>query len=132
MLDDNPIRTPYGQLPAVVRVLNVSDQSVETTSWLESSLANDSAMAVKLESADMGAAITLLRQEFFDAVIVHHTEKLNALDAIHPLRTASPDELAVVVCSLSILDTEAGLAADTAVVSNALVSGDNCCLRSLA
>lgn len=106
MFDDRTLTTPYGQMPPVMRVLNVaaedhangrpSDSS--TVGWLDACLANDSAMAVKLEHATLEAAMTLLRQESFDVVILHHeVGKLDAVAGLAPIRAASPDYLAVVV-----------------------------------
>ena len=106
MVDDKYPMTPYGQLPPVMRVLDVSAQNTATGSakddstvgWLEECLANDSAMVVKLEHTTLESAMTLLRQEQFDVVILHHeVGKLDAVAALAPIRAASPDYLAIVV-----------------------------------
>jgi len=105
MADDRFPTTPYGELPPVMRVLDISDTDSSASkltnadaTWLEECLANDSAIAVKLEPATLEAAMTLLRQEVFDVVIVHHQPgRFDAVSALAPIRAASPDFLAVVV-----------------------------------
>lgn len=98
MLDDRSPQTSYGQLPPVMRVLDISSANGEPDAWLADCLANDSAMAVKLEPASLESAMALLRQEVFEAVIVQHQPgKLDAIAAIGAIRAASPDFLAMVV-----------------------------------
>lgn len=81
-----------------MRVLDVSAPNSNATAALEQCLASDSAMAVKLEPATLKSAMTRLREEVFDAVLVRHQpEELDALAALAPLRAASPDYLAVIV-----------------------------------
>lgn len=89
--------TPYGCLPPVMRVLCVSSDPANVSSWLEEALASDSAMAIKLESASLEAAMGMLRQEVIDAVIVNHDDRLDGIGAVGPLRAASPECLAIVV-----------------------------------
>lgn len=97
MLHDKLPKTPYGELPPVIRALDISFDGAITSAWLEQCLANDSAVAVKLEPATIESAMTSLRQEFFDVVILHDDLSQPAEQAIEPLRTASPDHLAIVV-----------------------------------
>lgn len=105
MADDKFPTTPYGELPPVMRVLDISETNSSASelndgdaTWLEECLAKDSAIAVRLEPATLEAAMKLLRQEVFDVVIVHHQPgRLDAVSALAPIRAASPDFLAVVV-----------------------------------
>lgn len=102
MTDDKFPTIPYGELPPLLRVLEISARGETSESdshnWLAECLANDSAMDIKLEPATLTSAMTLLRQEVFDVVIVHHLPgHVDAMAAIGPIRTSSPDCLAVVV-----------------------------------
>lgn len=96
MFDDKLPQSEFGQLPHVMRVLEITSQH-GSRSWLEKCLADDSAMAVKLESVPLDAAITLLRQQVYDSVIIQDGPNFDAIKALAPLRTASPDHLAIVV-----------------------------------
>lgn len=84
-----------------MRALDISAEGAITSAWLERCLADDSAIAIKLEPATIESAMTSLRQEFFDVVILHDDPALPATSAIEPLRTASPDHLAIVVIGSS-------------------------------
>jgi DNA-binding NarL/FixJ family response regulator len=97
MLEDKFSRTPYGQLPPTIRALNIAVDGAKTTDWLQQCLSDDSAMDVALSAGTLESAMTSLREEFFDVVILHDHVQLDALSALEPLRTASPDHLAIVV-----------------------------------
>ncbi len=94
-------------LPPRLRVLFVAS-AAQTGQWLAESLESDSATKVEL-SLVLGAtaALTRLRDEPFDAVLVGHDEgRLNGLELVEALRAGGHDEPVIV------LGEEAGIEFD--------------------
>lgn len=79
--------TPWGLLPPRLRVLYVTTAR-RTGAWLAEAFAGDSACQVSMqESRGASAALTQLRDQVFDAVLIgHEPPQLDAfelLDALH-------------------------------------------------
>lgn len=89
----------FGELPSSLRALCVS--STGETNWLQPLLAADNAIQLDLVHATVDAAMKLLREAMFDLVILCETDDFDATRVIAPLRTAAPDQLAIVVLSQS-------------------------------
>ena len=90
--------TPWGCLPARMRVLFVSGRQ-RSGEWLAESIATDSASEVLLEkSTGMAAGLARLRNEVFDAVLLsHEVEGFDALELLDAVRAGSSDEQPVIV-----------------------------------
>lgn len=127
MYEDKLPQSEFGQLPPIMRVLEITPD--RAPSWLEECLADDSAMAVKLESASLDAAMTLLREQVYDAVIVQDGPDFDAVEALGPLRTASPDHLAIVVIGEKPAASMTALCLDSS--ADAYVCRDSTDVRTL-
>jgi DNA-binding response OmpR family regulator len=88
----------WRQLPPRMRVLYIATRQ-RTGGWLAEAFAADSASRVVLEEAvGMGAGLSRLRDEVFDAVLVsHEAEELNALDLIEGYRAGGADDPIIVL-----------------------------------
>jgi DNA-binding response OmpR family regulator len=88
----------WRQLPPRMRVLYIATRQ-RTGGWLAEAFAADSASRVVLEEAvGMGAGLSRLRDDVFDAVLVsHEAEELNALDLIEGYRAGGADDPIVVL-----------------------------------
>ncbi|HEX3726218.1 MAG TPA: hypothetical protein VHV08_08240 [Pirellulales bacterium] len=90
--------TPWGLLPPRLRVLFVATPR-RTGDWLAEVFAGDSACQVSVEEA-MGpaAALTVLREQAFDVVLVtHEPGDLDALAFVEALRAGGGDEPIVIL-----------------------------------
>jgi DNA-binding response OmpR family regulator len=88
----------WRRLPPRMRVLYIATRQ-RTGGWLAEAFAADSASRVVLEEAvGMGAGLSRLRDEVFDAVLVsHEPEELNALDLIEGYRAGGADDPVIVL-----------------------------------
>jgi DNA-binding NarL/FixJ family response regulator len=88
----------WRQLPPRMRVLYIATRQ-RTGGWLAEAFAADSASRVVLEEAvGMGAGLSRLRDDVFDAVLVsHEAEELNALDLIEGYRAGGADDPIIVL-----------------------------------
>jgi DNA-binding response OmpR family regulator len=88
----------WRRLPPRMRVLYIATRQ-RTGGWLAEAFAADSASRVVLEEAvGMGAGLSRLRDEVFDAVLVsHEPEELNALDMIEGYRAGGADDPIIVL-----------------------------------
>ena len=104
----NVRRTPLGSLPARLRMLQVSD-SARAEDWLAEALAADRATAVQIEQATGAeAALARLRDEVFDAIVVHHVPGcFDALDLAEAIRGLGVEEPLVVLGDADSVDLAA-------------------------
>ena len=81
--------TPNGHLPPVMRLLHVQDP-VNAGTWLADRLSEDTAVEIQLEVHDPATAMSRLREEPFDAVLISHLPgKLDAIELVPALRAGS-------------------------------------------
>lgn len=86
---------PLAALPAILTVLQVS---VTQDDWLECLLAEHPTTPVKIEDADLASAMTRLREQNFDCVILRHEPpSLDAAATLPSMRTVFPHQPIVVV-----------------------------------
>ncbi|MGE0610430.1 MAG: hypothetical protein AB7O62_25300 [Pirellulales bacterium] len=99
---------PWGSLPARMRVLHVAAPA-RGTEWLSEAFAADSATLVTLESvAGSTAAMLLLHEQSYDAVLVRHEPKpLDAPEFVAALRAGGGDMPVVVLGDDAAIDIEA-------------------------
>jgi DNA-binding response OmpR family regulator len=81
-----------GSLPPQLKVLSITTTG-QTGSWLAAAFAADSATQVALtEVVGVTAGLTWLRDEEFDAVLIHHVpDQLDALDLVEGLRAGGSE-----------------------------------------
>jgi|GEM_PF-6231998 len=89
----------FGELPSSLRALCVSSNG--DTNWLQPLLVADNAIQLDLVHATVDASMKLLRESIYDLVILCEADDLDATGVLVPLRTAAPDQLAIVVLSQS-------------------------------
>ena len=90
--------TPWGQLPAQMRILFIAG-TARTAGWLAESFAADTASDVELrEATGVAAGLAQLRDELFDAVMISHEgEGLDALELLDAIRAGSCDDQPIIV-----------------------------------
>lgn len=96
--DIAPNMPTWQRLPPRMRVLFIAAQA-RTGVWLTQAFANDSATTVLLEEAvGSTAGMERLRDDVFDAVLVHHVPgRLDALDLVEGFRTGGAEEPIIVL-----------------------------------
>jgi len=111
----------WGTLPHRMHVLYISPAG-RGAGWLTDALSCDSASDVVLEeAAGMTAGVSRLREEVFDAVLLHHDGgPYDVLDLVEALRAGGSEEALVVLgtgaeSEMSVLCYEAGADAYLAV-----------------
>ena len=89
---------PWGLMPAALRVLYITTRS-RTGGWLAEAFAADSAAEILLDQViGSAAALTRLRDEPFDAILVSHEPgELDALALIEAYRAGGADEPIIVL-----------------------------------
>ena len=60
-------------------------------------MAADSGIRLHLVPATIESGTRLIRDEMFDLIVIHEDQQLDATKLIGPMRTAAPDQLAIVV-----------------------------------
>ena len=89
--------TEFGQLASVMRTLYITELP-QSEDWLRDCLASDSAVDVRLECVHLEAAMTRLREEAYDVILLHHAPRLlDAIATIGTLRAVGADYQAVLV-----------------------------------
>ena len=99
----NPLpAAPWGLLPPTMRVLYVTTYQ-RKGAWLAEAFAADSAAEVELhEALGTTAALTRLRDEAYDAILVSHEPgELDALEFIEGLRAGGAEEPLIILGSNS-------------------------------
>ena len=91
----NRLSSSVSELPSTLRLLCVTANG--NSGWLSQSLAADTAMDAEICSATLDSAMRYLREELFDLVVLVECPRLDSLEAMSPLRTTAPDNLAIVV-----------------------------------
>lgn len=90
--------TPWGQLPAAMKVLFIAGPT-RTGGWLAEAFAADTASEIELhESKGVAAGLARLRDALFDAVMISHERPdLDALELLDAIRAGSCDDQPLVV-----------------------------------
>lgn len=90
--------TPWGLLPPRLRVLYVTTAR-RTGAWLAEAFAGDSACQVSMqESRGASAALTQLRDQVFDAVLIgHEPPQLDAFELLDALHGSGAEESLIVL-----------------------------------
>src|SRR5262245_20990230 len=88
----------WGQMPARMKVLYVTTLR-RTGGWLAEAFATDCAVEIYLQEAiGVTAALSQLRDEVFDAVLISHEPgSLDSLDLIEGLRAGGNEEPMIVL-----------------------------------
>lgn len=97
MVDDKLSETSFYHVPSAIRVLAISADGDGLAAWLSDCVDDDSASTVDVEHGGLQEAITRLRQEIFDSVVIHHDGASDTLASVQAVRTASPEDLAIIV-----------------------------------
>jgi len=99
-----------GFLPPQMRVLYITSER-RTGGWLAEAFASDSAVQVVLdEISGVAAALSVLRDESFDAVLIGHDDKeLDGFELIDAVRAGTSDDQPIIVLGESSEDENRAL-----------------------